>query len=320
MTHEQILVIGASGQIGSELVLALRDFYGSSNVIAADIREHTNGLPDDGPFELLDVLDPQAIGKVLSKYQIKEIYHLAALLSAVSEQKPALAWNINMNGLFNVLDAAREKKISKIFWPSSIAVFGPTTPKVKTEQSAITEPTTVYGISKLAGERWCAYYHEQYGMDIRSLRYPGLISYKTAPGGGTTDFAVEIFIDAINKGSYDCFIAADTELPMMYMDDAIRGTLELMQADTESITIRSSYNFNAFSFTPQNLADEIKKSLPDFSIGYTPDYRQELAATWPHSIDDRVARDDWGWDASYEISGMTLEMLQNLQSKITSQV
>ncbi len=305
MGNEKILVLGAGGQIGTELVEELRKIFGSDNVISSDIKRPAG---EKGLFEIIDVLDFNTIHRIINKYGITQVYLLAALLSATAEQKPKLGWKLNMEGLFNVLDTAAEKKL-KVFWPSSIAAFGPTTPKKNAPQHTIMEPSTVYGISKQAGERWCEYYFDKFDVDVRSLRYPGLISYKTPPGGGTTDYAVNIFHDAIKKNSYECFLKEDTALPMMYMPDAIRATIEIMNAPTEKIKIRSSYNLSGMTFTPKELADEIKKHLPAFNCVYNPDFRQEIAETWPASIDDSVAQNHWGWKANYDLASMTKEML-----------
>ncbi|MFI5218317.1 MAG: NAD-dependent epimerase/dehydratase family protein [Bacteroidia bacterium] len=308
MGTEKILVLGSGGQIGTELVEALKTQFGNENVISSDIKKTAS---DSSPFETIDVLDFNAIHRVADKYKVTQIYLLAALLSATAEQKPKVGWKLNMEGLFNVLDIATEKKL-KVFWPSSIAAFGPTTPKKKSPQTTIMEPTTVYGISKQAGERWCEYYNHKYGLDVRSIRYPGLISYKAAPGGGTTDYAVNIFHEAIEHNRYECFLKADTALPMMYMPDAIRATIELMSSTSEKIKIRSSYNLSSFSFSPAELAEEIKKHLPGFNITYQPDYRQSIAETWPQSIDDSVARSDWGWKHQYDLTAMVKEMLLHI--------
>lgn len=308
MSKEKILLLGSGGQIGTELVEALRNQFGADNVIASDIKRPADSR---GPFEVIDVLDFNAIHRTVEKYQVNQVYLLAALLSATAEQKPKLGWKLNMEGLFNVLDIALEKKL-KVFWPSSIAAFGPTTPKTNTLQTTIMEPTTVYGISKQAGERWCEYYHLKYGLDVRSIRYPGLISYKSPPGGGTTDYAVNIFHEAIEKNSYECFLKPATTLPMMYMPDALRATMELMDAPAEKVHIRSSYNIAAFSFSPQELADEIKKHLPTFKVSYVPDYRQPIAETWPQSINDNEARSHWGWKHEYNLSFMVKDMLQHI--------
>lgn len=309
---ETILVIGSNGQIGTELVLDLRKQYGSAGVIASDISFPSSVISDTGPFEMLDVLDGNRLTEIISKYKVTQIYHLAAMLSATSERKPKLAWKLNIDGLLIVLDVARERGIKKVFWPSSIAVFGPTTPKEDTPQNTVMDPNTIYGISKLAGERWCEYYFMKYGLDIRSIRYPGLIGYKSEPGGGTTDYAVHIFHEALNKHSYECFLSENTRLPMMYMPDAIRGTLLLMNAESEKIKIRSAYNFTGFSFSPKDLALEIKKRIPDFLCTYQPDFRQKLADSWPRSIDDTSARTDWNWKPAYDLKSMSEEMLRKI--------
>jgi len=308
----KILVTGACGQLGSELTAKLSSIYGSENLIVTDIRNCPNNSGFQY-FEILDVLDKNKLAEISGKYQIDQIYHLAAILSAKGEQNPVQAWDINMMGLLNILDFAREINVKKLFWPSSIAVFGPTTPRVSTPQFTVAEPNTVYGISKLAGERWCEYYFNKYNLDIRSLRYPGLISYKTPPGGGTTDYAVEIFFEAIQRGSYQSFLGNNTRLPMMYMEDAIRGSVELMESDAKNISVRSSYNFAAMSFTPEEIAREIKKHIPDFSITYSPDFRQKIADSWPESIDDEIARSDWGWKEKFSLSEMTSDILRNLE-------
>ena len=307
-----ILIIGASGQIGTELTLTLRNKYGASSIIASDIRESAENQSISGPFELLDATDYTAIEDTVRQYGVDEIYMMAAMLSATAEKFPARAWDLNMNSLFNVLNLAKENKIKKIFWPSSIGVFGPGTPKQNTPQVSIMDPTTVYGISKQAGERWCAYYHQKYGVDVRSVRYPGLISWKTPPGGGTTDYAVDIFHKALENGNYSCFLREDTRLPMMYMEDAIRATLELMESDAGKLTVRSSYNLAAMSFTPAEIAETIRKHLPDFTISYSPDFRQDIADSWPESIDDSQARADWGWMPEYDLHKTTSEMLEGL--------
>jgi nucleoside-diphosphate-sugar epimerase len=313
MQKEKILVIGASGQIGVELTLALRKMYGSPNVLASDLREENELLKGTGPYVSLDVMNKEMLHVQVIRQNVTQIYLLAAILSATGEKNPGLAWNLNMHGLLNVLDIAREEKIQKVYWPSSIAVFGPTSPKKNCPQQTIIEPITVYGISKYAGEFWCNYFHHRFGVDIRSLRYPGLISYKSAPGGGTTDYAIEIFHDALEEKKYTCFLKEDTYLPMMYMSDAIRATIELMEADAQRISIRTSYNISAMSFAPKDLAAELKKYIPDFTIRYAPDYRQKIADSWPQSIDDSVARNDWGWQPEYNLTKMTKEMLENLQ-------
>ena len=307
-----ILILGACGQIGTELTLALRQKYGGSHIIASDIRKGTENLSISGPFELLDATNYEAIEDLVVHYEVGEIYLMAAMLSATAEKFPSRAWNLNMNSLFNVLNLAKENKIDKVFWPSSIGVFGPSTPKQNTPQYSIMEPTTVYGISKQAGERWCAYYHQKYGVDVRSVRYPGLISWKTLPGGGTTDYAVDIYHKALEKGNYSCFLREDTRLPMMYMEDAIRATLELMESDPGNLTVRSSYNLAAMSFTPAEIAQSIREHLPDFTISYAPDFRQAIADSWPESIDDSQARADWGWKPEYDLQKTTSEMLAGL--------
>lgn len=321
MAKERILVIGASGQIGVELTLALRKIYGESNVIASDLREQNPLLQGTGPYVSLDVMNKEMLHVQVIRQGVTQIYLLAAILSATGEKNPGLAWHLNMQGLLNVLDIAREEKLHKVYWPSSIAVFGPTSPKQACPQKTIIEPTTVYGISKYAGEFWCNYYFNKYGVDIRSLRYPGLISYKSAPGGGTTDYAVEIFHEALEEKHYNCFLEKDTYLPMMYMPDAIRATIELMEAPSEHVRERTSYNLSAISFSPEEIAAEIKKHIPDFSITYAPDYRQSIANSWPQSIDDSVARQDWGWKHEYDLAAMTKDMLANLavEKKMESQ-
>ena len=310
------LVIGASGQIGTELVMELRRRYGNDNVIASDIKNAADEVKESGPFEVLDVLDRDALRVLVDRYDVKEVYLLAALLSATAEHKVAPAWKLNMDGLFNVLELAREGFLEKIFWPSSIAVFGPNTPKENTPQSTITEPNTVYGISKLAGERWCEYYHDKYGIDVRSIRYPGLIGYKSAPGGGTTDYAVDIFHQALNSGSYTCFLSENQRLPMMYMEDAINATLNLMDAPAESLTVRSSYNVSGINFTPTELAEAIKSEIPEFTIDYDVDDRDKIASSWPDSIDDSVARKDWGWSSEFDLKRMVDTMISNLEKAV----
>ncbi|MBL4670370.1 MAG: NAD-dependent epimerase/dehydratase family protein [Flavobacteriales bacterium] len=314
--EERILVIGSSGQIGTELVEELRKLYGNKNVISSDIRDPQ--IAQDGPFERLDILNKLQLLDIVEKYNIKEVYLLAAMLSATAEKNPALGWDLNMNSLFNVLNLAKDKIINKIFWPSSIAVFGPTTPQQNTPQYTIMEPTTVYGISKQTGERWCEYYHKQFGVDVRSIRYPGLIGYKSKPGGGTTDYAVDIFHQAIEQRSYECFLSENTTLPMMYMSDAIKATISIMDAKDSDIKIRSSYNIAGMSFSPSEIASEIKKSIPNFEISYKIDYRQEIAESWPQSIDDKNASNDWKWSADFNLSKLTDIMLENLKESITS--
>jgi len=312
MAKERIIVIGAGGQIGTELVEKLQEAYGQEGVVASDIKKGSN-TQSDTLFETLDILDKEQLLAIVKKYEIKQIYLLAAMLSATAEQNSKLAWKLNMEGLFNVLDLAKEGVIKKLYWPSSIAVFGPNTPKSNTPQFTVMEPSTVYGISKQAGERWCQYYHEKFGVDVRSLRYPGLIGYKSNPGGGTTDYAVHIFHKALETASYECFLGENTYLPMMYMPDAIRATIELMEAPQKSVSIRTSYNLSAMSFSPHEVAASIRTHLPDFSISYSPDYRQQIADSWPQSIDDSVARSDWGWKEEYDLTAMTADMLKNLR-------
>lgn len=312
MQKEKILVIGASGQIGVELTLALRKIYGNANVVASDLREENDLLKGTGPYVSLDIMNKEMLHVQVIRQNITQIYLLAAILSATGEKNPNLAWNLNMQGLLNVLDIAKEEHLHKIYWPSSIAVFGPTSPKINCPQQTIIEPTTVYGISKYAGEFWCNYYHHRYGVDVRSIRYPGLISYKSAPGGGTTDYAIEIFHEALEEKKYESFLAHDTYLPMMYMPDAIRATIELMEAPAEKISIRTSYNLSSMSFSPEQLAGEINNFIPDFSITYKPDYRQAIANSWPQSIDDSAARNDWGWKPEYDLKKMTEDMMENL--------
>lgn len=312
--QKSILILGACGQIGTELTFALREKYGNESVIASDIREGNEGIMASGPFEILDATDYSTIEDVVMHYEIDEVYLMAAMLSATAEKFPQRAWNLNMNSLFNVLNLAKERKIEKIFWPSSIAVFGPNTPKDETPQHTMMEPSTVYGISKLSGERWCEYYFKKFGVDVRSVRYPGLISWKTQPGGGTTDYAVEIFHKALNEGKYSSFLTEWTKLPMMYMDDAIRATIAIMSVDQDALSIRSSYNLGAMSFTPRELAESIQKHIPDFEITYNPDFRQEIANTWPASVDDSKASQDWNWQAEFDLDKTTDEMLRNLKS------
>ena len=312
---EKILVLGSNGQIGTELVTALRKSYGENNVVACDIRRPDYDIKNSGPFEFVNVLEKDILNNIFQKYKPTQVYLLAALLSATGEQNPKLAWDLNMNGLLNILDLAITYKTAKVYWPSSIAVFGPNSPKDATPQYCVMDPNTVYGISKLAGERWCEYYNQKFGLDVRSIRYPGLISWKAAPGGGTTDYAIHIFHDALTKGSYASFLNAETELPMMYMDDAIRGTIQLMDAESSKISIRSSYNFGGVSFTPEVLAAEIRKHIPDFTLTYKDnDPRHEIANSWPRSIDDSFAQKDWGWKPEFDLSKMTVDMLKNLQS------
>ncbi|MGC4231483.1 MAG: NAD-dependent epimerase/dehydratase family protein [Niabella sp.] len=312
MRNDKILVIGASGQIGAELTLALRELYGNGNVIASDLNEQGGRLSATGPYLSLDVMERAKLHSVVVEQRVTQVYLLAAMLSASGEQRPEMAWQINMQGLLNVLEIAKIEKLHKIFWPSSIAVFGPTSPKQNCPQQTIIEPATVYGISKFAGECWCRYYHRKYGLDIRSLRYPGLISYKAAPGGGTTDYAIDIFYHAMKEQKYTCFLSPGTKLPMMYMPDAIRAAIELMETPQEMISVRSSYNIGALSFSPAALAASIQKHIPGFAITYQPDYRQAIAADWPESIDDSVARRDWGWKPRYDLDRMTEDMMANI--------
>lgn len=310
---KRILVLGASGQIGTELTQKLRELYGNSNVVASDIKLGTFEMMDSGPFEIIDATDKETILSVIKKYQINQVYLLAAMLSAIAEKFPQKAWNLNMNSLLAVLELAKEKHIQQVYWPSSIAVFGPTTPKNNTPQKTIMEPSTVYGISKLAGEFWCNYYHEKFGVDVRSLRYPGIVSWKTKPGGGTTDYAVDIYFKAIKEKKFTCFLSENTRLPMMYMEDAVNATIQLMEANPANIKIRTSYNLSGIDFTPKEIADEIKKQIPDFTIDYAPDSRQQIADSWPSSIDDSEARKDWNWKHEFDLKRMTFIMLENLK-------
>ncbi|OAQ41710.1 NAD-dependent epimerase [Pedobacter psychrophilus] len=311
---EIILVIGSNGQIGTELVTELRRIHNVNQVVACDIRRPDYDTKNAGPFEFVNVLDKENLKQIFTKYKPTQVYLLAALLSATGEQNPKLAWDLNMNGLLNVLDFAIDFGTKRVYWPSSIAVFGPNSPKQQTPQFCTMDPNTVYGISKLAGERWCEYYFQKYGLDVRSIRYPGLISWKAMPGGGTTDYAIHIFHEALKKGSYSSFLSAETELPMMYMDDAIRGTIELMDAPEDKINIRSSYNFGGVNFNPEDLASEIKKHIPDFKLNYTAnDPRQKIADSWPKSIDDQVAKKDWNWQPKFDLEKLTYEMLRNLK-------
>lgn len=312
-SRERILVIGACGQIGVEITLALRKIYGNEHVIASDLRDEHPLLKGTGPYVSLDVMNKEMLHVLVIRHNITQIYHLAAILSATGEKNPGLAWHINMQSLLNVLDIAKEEQLQKVYWPSSIAVFGPNSPHQLCPQHTIIEPATVYGISKLAGERWCEYYHKHFNVDVRSLRYPGLISYKSAPGGGTTDYAIGIFHDALESGTYECFLKEDTYLPMMYISDAIRATIELMEADADKISVRSSYNLSAMSFSPKELSEEIRKHVPAFRITYAPDYRQEIADSWPQSIDDSQARADWRWRPEYDLAAMVNDMIRNLQ-------
>jgi nucleoside-diphosphate-sugar epimerase len=307
----KILIIGAGGQLGSELTQALWERHGMASVIATDIKD-PGGIFHGANFEILDVLDQKLLTDFIRKNKVTQVYHLAAVLSATGEKNPKFAWRLNMDGLIHVLDAAAEHKIERVYWPSSIAVFGPNTPKENTPQDTIMDPSTIYGISKLAGERWCDWYYRKHGVDVRSLRYPGLIGYKTKPGGGTTDYAVDIFFKALTEKKFTCFLKPDTYLPMMYMDDAVKATLDLMDAPAEKIRIRSSYNISAMSFCPSGIAEEIRKHIPDFSIDYQPDFRQAIADTWPKSVDDSSARKDWAWKHEFDLSRMVKEIIRKL--------
>ncbi|MCC5916807.1 MAG: NAD-dependent epimerase/dehydratase family protein [Cryomorphaceae bacterium] len=312
---ERILVLGAGGQIGTELCGYLSDIYGSENVVATDLRPVKSHV---GPSEILDASDFDALENIVNTYQITTVYHLVAMLSATAEKHPVKGWDLNMDTLFHVLNLAKDKKIQKVFWPSSIAVFGPTTPKHNTPQRTIMEPTTVYGISKSAGELWCQYYHQKYGVDVRSIRYPGLISWKGEPGGGTTDYAVEIFYSAVKGEKYTSFLDEKTYLPMMYMNDAIRATVNLMRAEKEKIHIRTSYNLAGISFSPKELHAAIKTTLPEFEVDYAPDFRQDIANSWPASIDDSSAQNDWDWKPKYDLKTMCAEMIEGVKKKLNS--
>ena len=313
--NKSILIIGACGQIGTELTLKLREINGNNAVVASDIREGSEELMKSGPFEFVNAMEYDSILKIIEKYNIEEVYLMAAMLSATGEKFPAKAWELNMNSLFNVLNLAKEGKFKKLFWPSSIAVFGPTTPKENTPQETVMEPTTVYGISKQAGERWCEYYFNKFGVDVRSIRYPGIISWKANPGGGTTDYAVEIYHNALLIGKYNSFLSENTKLPMMYMDDAIEATIKIMIEKPEKIKVRSSYNLAAMSFTPEEIAQEIKKIVPEFEISYNTDFRQSIADSWPRSIDDSRARKDWGWKHKFDLTKMSKNMLDSLHTR-----
>ncbi len=314
---EKILVIGAAGQIGSELVLELRKQYGNGNVYATDIKPAQEDIMESGPFQILDVMDDKQLIHFIIRHKITQIYHLAAVLSGNAEKLPVQAWNINMDSLMNILEVAKMvDDVKKVFWPSSIAVFGPTTPRVDTPQLTVMEPTTVYGISKLAGERWCDYYYNKYGVDVRSLRYPGLISYKTEAGGGTTDYAVEIYYEAIRKQKYESFLARHTALPMLFMPDAIKATIDLMEAERSKLTIHTSYNLGGFSISPEEVAAEIKKHIPGFEISYDPDFRQQIADSWPQSVDDTIAKMDWGFNYEYDLEKMSKIMLEEIGKKL----
>ncbi|CAA0252545.1 NAD-dependent epimerase/dehydratase. Putative L-threonine 3-dehydrogenase [Tenacibaculum maritimum] len=312
---DTILILGACGQIGTELTQKLREIYGDKNVIASDIREGSPEMMESGIFEILDATDKKGILEVIQKYKVTEVYLMAAMLSATAEKHPQKGWNLNMTSLLGVLELAKEKYLKKVYWPSSMAVFGVTSPKINTPQQTIMEPSTVYGISKVAGEHWCNYYHEKYGVDVRSIRYPGIISWKTLPGGGTTDYAVDIYFEALRKGTYECFLSKDTRLPMMYMDDAINATIKIMQADKNDIKLRTSYNLSAISFTPEEIAREIQAYVPNFNITYAPDFRQAIADSWPQVIDDSSAREDWGWSHQFDLPLMTKDIITNLRAK-----
>ena len=311
----KILIIGACGQIGSELTFKLREIYGEENVIASDISYNNLDIVNSGLFEIVDAMDYKSIKVCVEKHNIDTIYLMAAMLSVTGEKYPMKAWDLNMNSLFHVLNLAKAKFVEKVFWPSSIAVFGPSTPKENTPQYTTMEPTTVYGITKQVGERWCEYYNQKYGVDVRSMRYPGIISWKTLPGGGTTDYAVDIYHDALKTKTYECFLSEKTALPMLFMDDAIKATIDIMTADNKDIKIRSSYNLAGISFTPKEIAESIKKYIPEFKISYNPDFRQQIADSWPKSIDDSQARQDWNWKHSFDLEAITKEMLDKLGEK-----
>lgn len=312
---DTILLIGASGQIGTDLTMSLRAIYGASHVVASDIKSASREVMESGPFEQLDIMDPVRLNEIVLKYKVTQVYLLAALLSATAEKNIELGWALNMKSLSHVLDLARHGKVKKVYWPSSIAVFGPTTPSINTPQHTIMDPNTVYGISKQAGERWCEYYHQKFGVDVRSIRYPGLISWKAKPGGGTTDYAVHIFHEAIKYGRYQSFLSETTSLPMMYMPDAIRATLELMEAPADSIKIRSSYNVAGTSFNPAEIAAVVKQYIPHFEIAYKTDERQAIANSWPQSINDSLAREHWNWKHEYDLGNMAEDMMLNLKKK-----
>lgn len=311
-----ILVLGASGQIGTELVLNLREAHGSANVIASDIKPAHSEVMESGPFEEINAMDGERIAEVVKKYNVTQVYHLVAMLSATAERMPEKGWVLNMESLFHVLNLAKDGLIKKVYWPSSIACFGPNTPKIDTPQHTIMEPSTVYGISKQAGEQWCNYYHAKFGVDVRSIRYPGIISWKSEPGGGTTDYAVEIYYEALKKGAYTSFLDKGTMLPMMYMPDAIRATVNLMDAPADQVKVRTSYNLAGISFAPEDVEVSIQKILPDFKLDYAPDFRQAIAESWPSLIDDSHARADWGWAHEYDLDRMTEDMLKNLKVKL----
>jgi nucleoside-diphosphate-sugar epimerase len=311
MKKHKILIIGAGGQLGSELTQGLWEIYGKENVIATDIKD-PQGILSQGKFEILDVLKEKQLFEFIRKNEITQIYHLAAVLSATGEKNPKFAWHLNMDGLIHVLDAAVEFQLDRVYWPSSIAAFGPTTPRDNTPQDTVMDPTTIYGISKQAGERWCEWYHQKKGVDVRSLRYPGLIGYKTKPGGGTTDYAVDIYIKSLTDKKFECFLSEHTYLPMMYMDDAVKATIDLMEAPAEKVKIRSSYNISSMSFSPAEIAKSIQKHIPEFTISYKPDFRQAIADSWPKSLDDSAARKDWGWQHGFDLEKMTFDILKNL--------
>ena len=309
----KIMILGACGQIGTELTLRLRKIHGTDQVIACDIKQGNKELMESGPFEIVNALDADELEHTISKHEVSELYHLVAMLSATAEQMPLKGWDLNMKSLLIALELAKDKKISKLFWPSSMGAFGPSSPKQNTPQHCVMEPTTVYGISKLAGEHWCQYYHDKYGVDVRSIRYPGIISYKTLPGGGTTDYAVDIYFKALSDGKYTSFLGKDTTLPMMYMEDAVRATIELMDAPSEKLRIRTSYNLAAMSFNPEEVAKSIQKILPDFTLDYNTDFRQDIADTWPQSIDDSFAKEDWGWTPEFDLDQMTNTMITSIK-------
>ncbi len=314
---DRILIIGAAGQIGSELTQELRKIYGSDHVFATDIKEASRDIMESGPFQLLDVMDDKRLIHFVIRHKITQIYHLAAVLSGNAEKLPIQAWHINMNSLMNILEVAKMvDEVRKVFWPSSIAVFGPTTPRINTPQLTIMEPTTVYGVSKLAGERWCEYYCNKYKVDVRSIRFPGLISFKTEPGGGTTDYAVEIYYSAVKNGSYNCFLSEDTALPFLFMPDAIKATIDLMEAEADRLTVHSAYNLGGMSITPGQIHAEIAKHIPEFRISYSPDFRQTIAETWPQSVDDSISARDWGCDYKYDLESMTEIMLEEIGKKL----
>jgi len=315
MADTNVLILGGCGQVGTELATGLKNLYGNDHVVVSDIKTAAEANVD-GLYEMIDVMDKEALFSVIKKHKITQVYHLAALLSATAEKNPMFGWQLNMESLLHVLNIAKENHISKVYWPSSIAVFGPGTPKKNTPQDTVMDPNTVYGISKLAGERWCEYYYQKYNVDVRSIRYPGLISYKAEPGGGTTDYAIHIFYDALKKNSYECFLSEHTELPMLYMPDAIKATIALMEAPADKVKIRSSYNLAGFSFDPAGLAKEIEKQLPGFSISYKPDFRQAIAESWPGSIDDSRAKADWQWAPDYSLEDMVKDMLLNIKKKL----